>query len=68
MSDMRHLADGLTFLGWCLPLIAAATVWMSPDFLRWLVMRLRMRVSYIEAGRDAAELERSRFEEVASEQ
>lgn len=61
---MQQLTDGLTFLGWCLPLIAAATVWLSPDALRWLVMRLRMRIRYIEAGRQAAELERSRFEGV----
>ena len=40
----------------------AAAVWLEPKALEWLVMRLRMRIAYIRAGRDAAEIERVRFE------
>lgn len=45
--------------------LAAATTYQSPEALRWCIMRLSMRVSYIEAGRQAADVERKRFEVVA---
>lgn len=59
---MEQMTSGIWLLGVSMPLLMATAAWMSPDALRWLVMRLRMRICYIEAGRDAAELERSRFE------
>lgn len=65
MSAQQQILDSLFFLGLALPLIAAATIWLSPDALRWIIMRLRMRVAFLEAGRDAAEIERKRFEEAA---
>ena len=44
-----------------LPVIAAVTVWISPGALRWLLMRISMRVAYLEAGRQASEQERTRL-------
>ena len=59
---MEQITSSLGFVGAAAVVLMAAATWMSPDALRWCVMRLRMRVSYIEAGRDAAEVERQRFE------
>jgi hypothetical protein len=44
--------------------LAAIATYNSPEALRVCVMRLRMRIAYIEAGRDAAETEQRRFLEV----
>lgn len=60
----QQFADAVTAMAVAMPLIASAAVWLSPEALRWLAMRLRMRISYIEAGRDAAAAERKRFEGV----
>jgi len=51
----------LETLGYSLPIIAALTIYLSPDALRWLVMRLSMRIAFLEAGRQAAEQERTRL-------
>ncbi len=41
--------------------LAALIAWQSPDMLRAIIGRLLARVAYIEAGRDAAEIERRRW-------
>ena len=51
----------LETLGYSLPVIAAVAAWMSPDALRWCLMRLSMRVAYLEAGRQASEQEFARL-------
>jgi len=45
--------------------LAAVATYQSPDALRWCIMRLSMRVHYIEAGRTAAQIERERHEVAA---
>ncbi len=35
--------------------LAAVATYQSPEALRWCIMRLSMRVHYLEAGRQAAE-------------
>jgi hypothetical protein len=45
--------------------LAAAITHQSPEALRWCIMRLSMRVHYIEAGRTAAQVERERHEVTA---
>jgi hypothetical protein len=45
--------------------LAAVATYQSPDALRWCIMRLSMRVHYIEAGRTAAQVERERHEVTA---
>ena len=59
---MEQITSSLGFVGAAAALLMAAATWMSPDALRWLVMHLRMRICFIEAGRDAAQVERERFE------
>ena len=55
------LLKALETLIYSLPVIAAGAVWMSPEALRWCLMRLSMRIAYLEAGRQAAEQERERL-------
>jgi hypothetical protein len=45
--------------------LAAVATYQSPEALRWCIMRLSMRVHYIEAGRTAAQIERDRHEVTA---
>jgi hypothetical protein len=45
--------------------LAAVATYQSPEALRWCIMRLSMRVHYIEAGRTAAQVERERHEVTA---
>ncbi len=45
--------------------LAAVATYQSPEALRWCIMRLSMRVHYIEAGRTAAQIERERHEVTA---
>ena len=59
---MEQITSGITCLAAAAPVLMAAAVWLEPKALEWLVMRLRMRIAYIRAGRDAAEIERERFE------
>jgi hypothetical protein len=62
---MEQITSGLGVLAAAAPVLMAGAVWMSPEALTWLVMRLRMRIAYIQAGRDAADVERKRFEVTA---
>jgi hypothetical protein len=62
---MEQITSGLGALAAAAPLLMAGAVWMSPEALRWCIMRLSMRVHYIEAGRTAAQIERERHEVTA---
>jgi hypothetical protein len=62
---MEQITSGLGALAAAAPVLMAGAVWMSPEALRWCIMRLSMRVAYIEAGRTAAQVERDRFEVAA---
>ena len=42
--------------------VLSVAAWQSPDALRWCIVRLAMRVAYIEAGNDAAAIEQQRLE------
>lgn len=59
---MEEITSGLGCLSTAAPILAATIIWMSPEMLRWAIKKLAMRVSYIEAGRSAAEIEKTRLE------
>jgi hypothetical protein len=61
---MEHVNAILLFVN-AMQAVAVIAVWISPEALRWGIKRFSMRVSYMEAGQDAAEIERKRFEVVA---
>lgn len=62
---MEQITSGIGLLAAAAPVLMAGAAWMSPEALTWPVMRLRMRIAYIDAGRQAADVERKRFEVAA---
>lgn len=73
---MQQFTDALTAIAAGAIVLIPAMIWQSPDMMRWMMTkqaklhhwlntRWAMRIAYIEAGRDAAETERKRFEVTA---